>query len=106
MKPEIKITKCYLVECVINNTKTYYGSEYVFGNREYAKEVADDLKEAAEYWLQEHKDEIKEQITGAWETKMVRGTLVPCCSVCGESSGTCYEYNYCPNCGAKMEVEK
>lgn len=43
---------------------------------------------------------------GRWEKHDVRGQRVDCCSVCGLSNGTIYEYNYCPNCGAKMqEVE-
>lgn len=40
-----------------------------------------------------------------WEKHDVRGQRVDCCSVCGLSNGTIYEYNYCPNCGAKMENE-
>lgn len=41
---------------------------------------------------------------GKWVNSKCRdGCYLPCCSVCGESSGTYYEYNYCPNCGAKME---
>lgn len=44
---------------------------------------------------------------GKWEKRDVRGQRVDCCSVCGLSNGTIYEYNYCPNCGAKMqEVEE
>lgn len=44
---------------------------------------------------------------GKWISKKCRdGCYLPCCSVCGESSGTLYEYNYCPNCGAEMEVEE
>ena len=42
---------------------------------------------------------------GQWEKRDVRGQRVDCCSVCGLSNGTIYEYNYCPNCGAKMENE-
>ena len=43
---------------------------------------------------------------GRWTTGRVRGSLTDICSVCGCDSGTIYHYNYCPNCGAKMdEVE-
>lgn len=48
-----------------------------------------------------------QQKMGHWEKRDVRGQRVDCCSVCGLSNGTIYEYNYCPNCGAKMqEVEE
>ncbi len=44
---------------------------------------------------------------GHWEEIDIKGQRVNCCSVCGLSNGTIYPYNYCPNCGAKMqEVEK
>lgn len=36
-KIETKITRCYLVECVIKDTNTYYKSELVFTNRNDAK---------------------------------------------------------------------
>ncbi len=41
---------------------------------------------------------------GKWVISKCRdGCYLPCCSVCGESSGTYYETNYCPNCGAEIE---
>ena len=39
---------------------------------------------------------------GHWETKIIRGDKAMCCSVCGEDSGTIYDYPFCPNCGAYM----
>lgn len=27
------------------------------------------------------------------------------CSNCGYKAGRCFNYNYCPNCGAKMDLE-
>lgn len=45
-------------------------------------------------------------VHGHWVTKTVRGDYVPCCSECGLGNGTLYEYDYCPNCGAKMEVQE
>ena len=45
-------------------------------------------------------------VHGHWVTKTVRGDYVPCCSECGRGNGTLYEYDYCPNCGAKMEVQE
>ena len=45
-------------------------------------------------------------VHGHWVTKTVRGDYVPCCSECGLGNGTLYEYDYCPNCGAKMEAQE
>ena len=45
------------------------------------------------------------QKTGHWIDKDVRGSIESYCSVCGDSVDTIYHYNYCPNCGAKMEEE-
>lgn len=42
---------------------------------------------------------------GRWLIKTVRGDKRTVCSECLIETGTCYEENYCPNCGAKMEVE-
>ena len=41
---------------------------------------------------------------GRWVETTVRGSTALCCSYCGQESGVLYRYNYCPNCGAKMEV--
>jgi len=46
-KIETKITRCYLVECVIKNTNTYYKSELVFTNRNDAKALETKMKEQA-----------------------------------------------------------
>lgn len=53
MKVETKVTKCYLVECVIDNINTYYQSEYVFGNLQDAKTLEARMKEDAKKWLEE-----------------------------------------------------
>jgi len=108
MKPEIKITKCYLVECVINNTRTYYVSEHVFGDRQEANEVAKKLKAEAEEWLQE-------QGIGEWEERNVFGIKEATiddmqsarCSRCKKYLTTPYLYSFTdfkfyPSCGAFM----
>lgn len=55
MKVETKITTCYLVECVIDNTKTYYKSEYVFGSKQDAKELEAKMKHDGNKWLDKQK---------------------------------------------------
>ena len=47
--------------------------------------------------------DVQEMKHGKWIWTHVRGSLLPCCSVCGSSHGTMYEFDYCPNCCAKME---
>lgn len=41
--------------------------------------------------------------TGHWEEHLVRGSKALYCSACGCGIDVIYEYDYCPNCGARME---
>lgn len=41
---------------------------------------------------------------GTWATDKV--AFMKTCSECGESVDFSHDYNYCPNCGAKMGLEK
>ena len=43
---------------------------------------------------------------GEWITKEVRGDKVPYCSVCNSGTGTFYEFDFCPNCGADMRKKE
>lgn len=43
---------------------------------------------------------------GKWEVRTVRGVAVLYCSACGSSTDVIYEYMFCPNCGAKMDLEE
>lgn len=40
---------------------------------------------------------------GKWETNKV--AFMKTCSLCNESVDQSHDYNYCPNCGAKMDLE-
>ena len=42
---------------------------------------------------------------GKWEVRTVRGEAELYCSVCGNSPNVIYEYEFCPSCGAKMNLE-
>ena len=42
---------------------------------------------------------------GKWEVRTVRGEAELYCSVCGNSPNVIYAYEFCPNCGAKMDLE-
>lgn len=39
---------------------------------------------------------------GRWLIKTIRGDKRTVCSECLLETGTCYEENFCPNCGADM----
>lgn len=41
---------------------------------------------------------------GRWVETIVRGSTALYCSNCEQDSGYFYRYNYCPNCGAKMNI--
>lgn len=45
---------------------------------------------------------------GKWEWRELYGIegLVLVCSECRESEGACERFDYCPNCGAKMDGGK
>lgn len=45
---------------------------------------------------------LKERKHGKWEVKKIRGDLRTVCSCCKNETGTLYEFDYCPNCGARM----
>lgn len=40
---------------------------------------------------------------GFWEEGKVRGQFALICSKCKCDAGVIYDYDYCPNCGAKMD---
>lgn len=41
---------------------------------------------------------------GKWKLQQVRQGMSLVCSLCYSDSGSTYETEFCPNCGAKMEV--
>ena len=48
-----------------------------------------------------------EVVHGRWEWKPIgEKTWQLFCSACGSGDGTSEDYNYCPNCGAKMYGER
>ena len=49
---------------------------------------------------------LEQQKMGHWVKEYI-GCIYDVCSECGQKITTGYfEYEYCPNCGAKMEVEE
>jgi len=53
-------------------------------------------------WMQEHDRVLTERKTGRWTPIQSLFRTLGICSVCHNVSGN--EYEYCPWCGAKMEV--
>ena len=47
--------------------------------------------------------DVQEVKHGFWEEGKVRGQFALICSECKCSAGVIYDYDYCPNCGAKMD---
>jgi hypothetical protein len=45
---------------------------------------------------------------GYWKWKELYGEVgyMLVCSECEESEGACERYDYCPNCGAKMDLKE
>jgi NADH pyrophosphatase NudC (nudix superfamily) len=41
-----------------------------------------------------------------WLRRTVRGQEGLYCAACMESPGVLYEFDFCPNCGAKMNLEE
>lgn len=94
----------------------FAGEEKVFAD---AAAAIEELQQTADHYEQTAKDywkeacEYKAQLPkrGKWE---VKGANRVDCSVCGHSicfafglsEGSLTGYNYCPNCGAKMEVQE
>lgn len=47
--------------------------------------------------------DVQEVKHGFWEEGKVRGQFALICSKCKCDAGVTYDYDYCPNCGAKMD---
>ena len=58
--------------------------------------------------IQAHAADVVEVKHGKWEWRELYGIegLVLVCSECRESEGACERFDYCPNCGTKMDGGK
>ena len=79
---------------------------YEYGDRFMCRLTKRIIKGHDKYYHQRDKGcPLEEVPVGKWVEKEVRGSKCLCCSNCGEESGTLYDYNFCPWCGALMEVK-
>lgn len=51
-------------------------------------------------------EEVAPSVHGRWIERTVRGSSAIVCSQCMIDSGISYRFNYCPNCGAIMDLEE
>lgn len=49
--------------------------------------------------------DVAEVVHGEWVDNGIRDSMLSKCSVCGFPCGA-YTFNYCPNCGAKMDGDE
>ena len=42
-------------------------------------------------------------VHGRWKHQYEKGMSYKVCSICGNRNGLDLKFNYCPNCGAKMD---
>lgn len=72
---------------------------------ELQKALMYDRKQYTQGFEDGRKYEQEERGHGHWSRPKRPSTYVRYCSVCGEKSWYCGkgDYNYCPNCGAKMD---
>ena len=77
------------VKTIIDNAPTVEEKSYAMGYQDGLEDGLNDIRPQ-----------------GEWIEQVVRGDKVPCCSNCGLGSGTLYEFDFCPNCGADMRGEK
>ena len=66
------------------------------------------FQECYKKWILEE----QEQMTGRWTRELIRNEYGGCigakmiCSECGQDNGYDKRMKFCPNCGAKQEVEE
>lgn len=75
--------------------------------------VFDDIIDLIEYepeiYVVQKEADVAPVVHGKWEQKEERGMLITNkCSICGQILTTMVgeKKNYCPNCGAKMDLEE
>ena len=61
--------------------------------------VCDDIEEAPTV-------DAAEVVHGQWKHQYEKGMSYKVCSICGCRNGLDLKFNYCPNCGAKMDGER
>ena len=84
-------------ETVLNALSVFndriHGNEHFLNGIETAKEIVDKTLSA----------DVAPVVHGKWEDSIAKyGILIHKCSVCNKYSHMAY--NYCPNCGAKMDL--
>ena len=82
-----------------------YGRNYIYGSEREKYDAWDEIIEALERIPEA---DVAPVVHGKWEYKEEWGRHVTyTCSICGQTLTTKHgrNGNYCPNCGAKMDLE-
>lgn len=56
--------------------------------------------------LEAHASDVAPVVHGRWIESIVRGSYALICSQCRRDTGVAYDFDYCPNCGAKMDLQE
>ena len=81
-----------LIDANALKEKIWYGNSDPIVKRQYASELVDNAPTV----------DAVEVVHGKWVDNGIPESMLSLCSVCGFTCGA-YTFNYCPNCGAKMD---
>ena len=93
-------------EALIKELEADFNTDWAdYASKDYINGVRDEYDDTLKIICQQKTADVQPVRHGYWEECEIRGTLTQSCSVCGGDCGVLYPYNFCPNCGARMDGE-